>query len=192
MIHREASPTDSQSQATGVQGSLHVAGYRQAKHSERRKASGQSVVAVQIFRAADSAFSGILYSVGDVAKRQMVEGTTESKRCAPVCTASCAVEGSRWEKLESVGAEQRPKVEVRSSARHQQILGKGFAASTDTGNSFGTPVAKTVQPSRPHGHLKLRWWKERPYPSPWQEHLEEVDGEFVKWAWRCFHLVLSW
>ena len=165
MIHR-ANTTDSQSQATGVQGSLHVAGYRQAKHSERRKASGQSVVAVQIFRAADSAFSGILYSVGDVAKRQMVEGTTESKRCAPVCTASCAVEGSRWEKLESVGAEQRPKVEVRSSARHQQILGKGFAVLTGIESSFETQVVRMAQPSRQHGHLKHWWRKGRPCPLP--------------------------
>ena len=192
MIHRGTSPTGSRSQATGVQASLRAAGCRQAKHSERRKASGQSVAAVQFFRAADSAFSGTLYSVGDAARRQMVEGTTESTRCVPAYTASCAVEGSRWERPGSVGVEQRPKVEVRWWARHQQILGRGFAASTDIVNSFGTPAVKTVQPSHHQGHLKFRWWEGRPYPLPWQVHLEEVGGEFVKWAWKCFHSVLSW
>ena len=130
MSHKGASPTDSQSQATGVQGSLRAAGYRQAKHSEQRKASGQSAVAVQIFRVADSASSGILYSVGDAATRRMVVGKAESTRCVLACTASCAAGGSRWGKLGSVGVEQRPKVEVRWSAMHQQILGKDFAVST--------------------------------------------------------------
>jgi hypothetical protein len=113
MIHKGASPTDLQSQATGVQGSLRAAGYRQAKHSERRKASGRSAVAVQIFRVADSASSGIPYSVGDAATRRTVEGKAESTRYVPVCTASCAAGGSRWEKLGSEGVGQRPKVEVR-------------------------------------------------------------------------------
>lgn len=166
MNHRRTSPTGSQSQATGAQGSLRVAGYRQAKHSEQRKASGQSVAAVRIFQAADSASSGILCFAGDAATRQMAEGTAESKHCELVCTANCAVEGSMWEKLGSAGVEQRPKVEVRWSARHQRILGKGFVASTGTENSFGTPAVKTVQPSRQHVHVKLRWWKGRPYPLP--------------------------
>ena len=113
MIHRGASPTGLQSQATGVQVSSHVAGYRQAKHSERRRASGQPVVAVQISQAAGSASSGILCSVGDAVRRQTVEDTAELTRCVPVCTANCAVGGSRWEKLGSVGVEPRPKVEVR-------------------------------------------------------------------------------
>ena len=156
MFHKGASPTDSQSQATGGQVSLRAAGCRQAKHSERHKASGQSVAAVQIFRAADSAFSGILCSVGDAAGHQTVEGTTKSTRCELVCKASCAVEGSRWEKLASVGVEQRPKVEVHWSARHRPILGKGFVASTGTGNSFERPAVRTVQPSRQRGRVKLR------------------------------------
>ena len=156
MGHRRTSPTGSQSQATGAQGSLRVAGSPQAKHSERHKASGQSVAAVQIFRAADSAFSGILCSVGDAAGHQTVEGTIKSTRCGLVCTASCAVEGSRWEKLASVGVEQRPKVEVRWSARHRPIPGKGFVASTGTGNSFERPAVRTVQPSRQYEHVKLR------------------------------------
>lgn len=166
MIHRRTNPTGWQNQATGVQGSLRVAGYRQAKRSERRKASGQFVVAAQIFRAADSAFSGILCSVGDAARRQMVGGTVESTRCVLVCTASCAAGGSRWEKLGSVGVEQRPKVEVRWSARHQRILGKGFVVSTGTESSFETPAVRTVQPSRQRGHLKHRWRKGRPCPLP--------------------------
>ena len=192
MIHREASPTDSQSQATGGQVSLRAAGCRQAKHSERRKASDQSVVAAQIFRVADSAFSGTLCSVGDAARRQMVEGTEESTRYALVCTASSAAGGSRWEILGSVGVEQRPKAEVRWLARHQQILGKGFAVLTGTGSSYETPVVRTVQPSRQHGHLKHRWWKGRPYPLPWQVRLGEVVGEAARRAWQCFHLVPNW
>lgn len=154
MIHRKTNPTGLRSQATGVQGSLRVAGCRQAKHSERRKASGQSVVAAQIFRAADSAFSGILCFVGDAARHQTGEGTAESTRCVLVCTASCAAGGSRWEKLESVGVEQRPRAEVRWLARHQQILGKGFAVLTGIESSFETQVVRTAQPSRQHGHLK--------------------------------------
>ena len=158
MIHSEASPTDSRSQAIGGQGSLRAAGYRQAKHSERRKASGQSVVAAQIFRGADSAFSGILCFVDNAATHQMVEGTAESTRCVLVCTASCAAGESRWEKLESVGVVQRTKVEVRWSARHQQSLGKDFVVSTGTESSSEAPVVRTVQPSRQRGHLKHRWW----------------------------------
>jgi hypothetical protein len=182
VIHREASPTDSQSQAIGVLGSLRAAGSHQARHSERRKASGQFVAAAQIFRVADSAFSGTLCSVGDAARRQMVEGTEESTRYALVCTASCAAGGSRWEILGSVGVEQQSKAEVRWLARHQQILGMDFAVLTDTGSSFETPVARTVQPSRQHGHLKHRWWKGRPYPLPWQVRLEEVVGEAARQA----------
>ena len=166
MDHRRTSPTGSQSQATGAQGSLRVAGYRQAKHSERHKASDQSVAAVRIFRAADSASSGILCFAGDAATRQMAEGTAESKHCELVCTANCAVEGSMWEKLGSAGVEQRPKVEVRWSARHQQILGKGFVVSTGTESSSETPVVKTVQRSHQDGHLKHQWRKGRPYPLP--------------------------
>ena len=156
MDHRRTSPTGSQSQATGAQGSLRVAGYRQAKHSERHKASDQSVAAVRIFRAADSASSGILSFAGDAATRQMAEGTAESKHCELVCTANCAIEGSMWEKLGSAGVEQRPKVEVHWSARHRPILGKGFVASTGTGNSFERPAVRTVQPSRQRGRVKLR------------------------------------
>ena len=166
MIHKKTIPTGLQSQAIGVQGSLRVAGYRQAKHSERRKASGQSVVAAQIFRAADSAFSGILCSVDDVARHQMVEGKVESTRCGLVCTASCAAGGSMWEKLGSVGVELRPKVEVRWLVMHQQILGKGFVVSTGTESSSETPVVKTVQRSHQDGHLKHQWRKGRPYPLP--------------------------
>ena len=182
MIHRKTSPTGLQSQATGVQGSLRVAGYRQAKRFERRKASGQFVVAAQIFRAADSAFSGILCFVGDAARHQTGEGTAESTRCVLVCTASCAAGGNRWEKLGSVGVEQRPKVEVRWLARHQQILGKGFAVSNGTESSFETPVVKTVQRSHRGGHLKHQWKKGRPYPLPWQVRLEEVVGEAARRA----------
>jgi hypothetical protein len=192
VIHKGASPTDSQSQATGGQVSLRAAGCRQAKHSERRKASDQSVVAAQIFRVADSASSGILCSVGGAARLQMVEGKAESTRCAPACTASCAAGGSRWGKLGSVGVEQQPKVEVRWLAMHQQILGKDFAVSTGTESAFETQVVRTVQPSRQHGHLKHRWWKGRPYPLPWRARLEEVGGEFARWAWKCFHSMLSW
>ena len=170
MIHRETIPTGLQSQATGVQGSLRVAGYRQAKRSERRKASGRSVVAAQIFRAADSAFSGILCSVGDAARHQTGEGTAESTRCVLVGMVSCAVRGSMWGKPGSAGVVQWLKVEVHWSERHQQILGMGFAASTGTANPFETRAVKTVQPLRQRGRVNLQWWMGRPYPSPWQVH----------------------
>ena len=167
MIHRGASPTDSQSQAIGVQVSLHVAGYHQARHSERRKASGQSVVVVLIFRAADSASSEIQCSVGGAARRRTAEGIAESTHCELVCKANCAVEGSMWEKLVSAGAERWPKVEVHWSEKRQQILGMGFAASTGTGNSF-EKLAVTGQPSRQHERVNLRRWKGIPYPLLWQ------------------------
>ena len=112
MIYRGASPTDLQSRATDVQVSSHVAGFRRATRFEQRKASGQSVVVVQIFQVAGSASSGIQYSVDDAAMRQMAEGTIELTRCVLVDTESFAVAASMWEKLGSVDAKQWPKVGV--------------------------------------------------------------------------------
>jgi hypothetical protein len=112
VIQRGASPTDLQSQAIDVQVSSHVAGCRQAKHFERRKASAQFVVVVRIFRGAGSASSGTQCFVGDAVKHQTEEGTVKSTHCVLVCTANFAVVGSTWERLGLADVKQQPKVEV--------------------------------------------------------------------------------
>jgi hypothetical protein len=147
-MNRRASPTGSQSRAIDEQVSLHAAGYHQATHSGRRRASGQSAVAVQIFRVAGSASSGIQCFVGGAARRQMVVGTVKWTRCVQVGRVSCVVEGSMLGKPELVGAERRPKVVTHWSGMQQQILGMGFAVWTDIVSSSGMLAVKTVQPSR--------------------------------------------
>lgn len=170
VIHRGASPTGSQSQAIGEQESLHAAGCRQAKHSEPRRASGQSAVAVQLFQVAGSASSGIQCFAGDVVGRQMVEGRAESTRCGPVGMVSYVVGGSMSGIPELVGAVRVLKAVARWLGRRQQILEMGSAASTGTVSSSEMLAVKTVQPSRHFASVIVRSLTRIPCPLPWQAH----------------------
>jgi hypothetical protein len=127
---------------------LHAAGYRQATHSEPRRASDQSAVAVQIFQVAGSASSGIQCFVGGAARRQMVVGTVKSTRCVQVGRVSCVVGGSMLGKPGSAGVKRRLKVATHWSGMRQQILGMGFAVWTGIASSSEMLAVKTVQPSR--------------------------------------------